>query len=450
MIIIVAAMVSSCVTKPYKTPQTAQLMDSLYRVLENRVDTTKNEADVSWQQFFTDPILVGYVAEALENNIDMRIAIKNIEKANSQLRSARSAYFPSISGSVGYGGEMTSNYPSVMAATNQVNLQLGWEIDLWGKIASAKRSSYASLLQQHDVVQAMQTTIVAQIASMYYTLVAYDAEVKVITETIANRRDYLAKTRDLKESSKVNEVAVQQAIAQLAEVNAALPSMQLAIIQTENAFKLLLGRPSGEIVRHPVINIMDAKLVTDIGYPAQLLVNRPDVRAAENSYRAAHEMWNVSRAAMYPALTISAEGSISDITNSHFGVLNLLGGLTQPIFNGRKLRTQREVAKLTAEQAELNFRKAILTAGQEVSNALAKQLKTKEMAIAKVVQLRSLKLAYEYSMELFDKGYATYIDVLIAQTGVYNIEMSLIQTYLDNLVARIELYKALGGGAKNS
>lgn len=441
-----ATLLMGCVAKPYKTPDTANMIDSLYRVLETKIDTAINESDVSWQEFFTDPILVGYIGEAVENNLDMKVALRNIDKANSELRSARAAYYPTISTSLQYGLDLMDS--KKMSTGNGLSAQFGWEIDLWGKIASAKRSAYATLFQQQDIYQGIQTTIVAQAATLYYTLVAYDAEVKVILETIENRKTYLETTRELKKSAKVNEVAVQQAVAQLAEVQAALPELELAIIQIENAFCTLLGRTSGDIVRHPVIDITDAKLVTAIGYPAQILSNRPDVRAAENAYRAAHEMWNVSRAAMYPSLTISATGSIADLTNSHFGTLNLLGGLTQPIFNARRLRAQKEIAKLTTEQAEFTFRKAILTAGTEVSNALAIQLKTKEMAKAQVVQLRALRLSYEYSMELFVNGYATYLDVLLAQTGVFNTEMTLIQTYLDNLNARIELYRALGGGSK--
>lgn len=444
VLIFVAAALSSCVTKPYIKPQTSNIIDSLYRVLERNIDTTTNEAEISYRAFFTDPILVAYMDSTIANNHDMQIAVKNIEIANAQLRMSRAAYFPSVTATAGYGINSQSN--TLPVSSDQWGLQVGWEIDLWGKIASAKRSAYATLWQQEDIRQGLQTTLVAQCATFYYTLVAFDAELAVINETITNRKKYLEITRQLKESAKVNEVAVQQAIAQLAEVHAALPQLELAIIQTENAFRLLLGQTSGSIVRHPIIDITDVKLVTSIGCPAHLLSNRPDVRAAENSYRAAHEMWNLSRAAMYPALTISANGSITDITNSHFGLLNVLGGLTQPIFNGRKLRTQRTVAELTAQQSALNFKKSVLLAGQEVSNALASQLKTKEMALAQVVQLRALDLSYEYSMELFVNGYATYLDVLVAQTGVFNTEMKLIQTYLDNLTARIELYRSLGGG----
>lgn len=439
-----ALLAVSCVTKPYKTPEVSRLTDSLYRVLEMSVDTTANEADVSWRAFFTDTMLVGYIDEALKNNLDMQSAFKNVQIAEAQLRQSRSAFYPSVNATLG-GGLGAESYKS-MAANYQIAAQASWEIDIWGKLASAKRSAYAQMLATEDTRQALQTSIVSQIATMYYTLVAYDKELEVIRRTIITRREYLKTTQALKNSAKVNEVAVQQAIAQLKEVEAALPKLELAIIQIENSFRLLLGKPSGTITRHPIIDIKDVKLVTLIGYPAQLLANRPDVRAAENNYRAAFEMWNVSRAAMYPSLTISAEGSISDIFDSHFGVLNLLGGLTQPIFNGRKLRTQKEVNKLTAEQAELNFRKTLLIAGQEVSDALATQVKTREMALAQVDQFKALQLSYDYSMELFINGYATYLDVLLAQTGVFNIEMSLIQTYLDNLTSRIEIYRALGGG----
>ncbi|MEF9950627.1 MAG: TolC family protein, partial [Mucinivorans sp.] len=444
--ILTIVVASGCVTKPYKSPDTTHVVDSLYRVLENQVDTSFSNADLGWRYFFTDTLLISYIEQALANNYDMRIALANIAKAEAQLRQSKAAYSPSFSASMGYGANMEAYRP--IQDMGQVGVKFGWEIDLWGKIASVKRSAYASLWAEQDTRLALQSTIIARLGTLYYTLVGYDAQKEVIEQTIINRKAYLVTTRQLKESAQVNEVAVQQAIAQLSEVEAAAPELDLAIVKTENAFRFLMGQISGPVVRHPVIDIKDVKLITRVGCPAQLLSNRMDVRAAEQKYRAAHEMWNMSRAAMYPSLTISADGNISDIFRNHFGTLNLLAGLTEPIWNGRKLRTQKEVARLTADQAEYTFQSTLLRAGQEVSDALASQLKTRDRALSQVVQLRSLRLAYEYSMELFVNGYATYLDVLLAQTGVFNTEISLIQTYLDNLNARIELYRALGGGAK--
>ncbi|MEG1371581.1 MAG: TolC family protein [Mucinivorans sp.] len=441
-----ALVLSSCVTKPYKSPDTSGVVDSLYRVLEAKVDTSACQADVSWREFFTDTVLVNYMEQALINNYDMRSALANIAKAESQFRQSKAAYSPSITVSMGYGADLDSKKPII--DVGQAGLQFGWEIDLWGKIASAKRSALAQLWAEQDTRSALQSTIVARLASLYYTLVVYDAQAEVINKAILNRSAYLETTRQLKQSAQVNEVAVQQAIAQLSEVQSAKVKLELAIIKAENAFRQLLGKPSGPVERHPVIDITDAKVITRIGYSSQLLANRSDVRAAEQKFRAAHQMWNMSRAAMYPSLTISATGNFTDIFRSHFGVLNLLAGLTEPIWNGRKLRTQKEVARLTADVAEYNFQNTLLRAGQEVSDALASQLKTRESAVAQATQLKALRLAYEYSLELFINGYATYLDVLLAQTGVFNTEISLTQTYLDNLNARIELYRALGGGAK--
>ena len=448
--IVAAWLAVGCIAvKPYKSPDTASMVDSLYRTLESGIDTSFNEADVSWRNFFTDTTLVSYIEECLAANFDMQIALRNIAKAEAQLKQGRAAYSPSLSVSGGYGvAQMPfgQNVSTVMNPADFWGAQFSWEIDLWGKITSAKRSALASLWAEQDTRRALQSTLVARVATLYYTLVAYDTELDVIRQTIANRRDYLETTRELKRSAKSNEVAVQQAIAQLAQAEAAHAQMELAVIKTENAFRALLAKPSGSVYRDPVLDITDAKLVEGIGVPAHLLSNRPDVRAAENQYRAAHELWNVSRAAMYPSLTISASGTLSSLFSGHFGTLDLLAGLTAPIWNGRKLRTQKELADLTAQQARLQFFQTVLRAGQEVSDALATQLKTKEMAKAQVVQLHSSRLAYDYSMELFVNGYATYLDVLVAQTNVFNIELSLIETYLQNLSARIELYRALGGG----
>ncbi|MEG1663781.1 MAG: TolC family protein [Mucinivorans sp.] len=442
---LVAIILSGCVTKKYKSPEVNFRVDSLYRVLESKVDTTMNTGEVGWENFFSDTVLQYHIQVVLSQNHDMLVAKKRMEQAYAQLRAARGAFWPSVSAQIG--GTLAAQDNHTLSLSPGITASASWEIDLWGKLASAKRASQASLSYSEDMQQALQTQLVAQTATYYYQLVAYDAERDIINETIINRAQYLDTIRIMKLSGKVNEVAVQQAVAQLGEVRAALPDIELAIIETENALSLLMGHPSDNVNRIKHIDFRNVKGLSNIGVPAQLLSNRPDVRAAEQNYRNAHELYNVSRAAMYPTLGISANGGIADVFNSHFGTLNLLASLTQPIFNGRKLRAQKEVNKLSAEQAAINFEKKLLEAGMEVSNALARQEKSTQKALAQIGQLDGYLKAYNYSFELFMNGYATYLDVLTAQTGVFNIQIALVDSYLANLSARIELYRALGGGS---
>lgn len=446
LVLAAGLMLGGCVIKPYKAPSAASLhMDSLYR---EAVDTSRNISQIPWREFFENKSLVDLIDSVLTKNLDLKIAVRRIDQSYSQLRSSRAAIAPSFTANVGYGGDFVLNSRGATHNPMQFNGSLGmsWEVDIWGKLLSAKRSSSAALWASEDTYQAVTSSLVAQTATAYYQLVALDLRREMIMETIDNRTAYLSTTMALKESGKVDEVAVQQAISQLEEVRAAMSEVELAISQAENAVSLLLGENS-----HKIIRVTDMAFayrdMHSAGYPAQLLAFRPDVRAAEMNYRSKHELWNVARASLYPTLSLSATGTTS-LLDAHSVVLNVLSGLTQPIFNGRRLRAQKEIAEAEAAISELEFRKTVLTAAKEVNNALVSINKTGEQAEAQVRQLDALKKAYEYSEELFVNGYATYLDVLVAQTGVFTVQMSLIDTYLANLTSRIELYRALGGGVK--
>lgn len=455
MVLFATLLVTGCVIKPYKTPTVLPTGNSLYRIDSTQLDSA-NIATVPWNQFFTDPLLCELIDSVLVNNIDLQVAVRNVEKSFQYLRQKRAEIAPSLSAGTLPGASASVsglirqyNKPSWSA---DISLGASWEIDIWGKLLSAKRAAHAQMMADGDTYHAVMTTLIAETAKAYYTLVSYDIQREIIETTIRNRSEYLQKTRDMKKSAMVNEVAVQQALAQMADAMAALPEIELAIELTENQISLMLGGVPRKIERSSAIDLEGIEFGEAVGYPVQLLANRPDVRAAEMSYRNAFELYNVSRAAMYPSLALNATGNwnttMFSAVNAHLLALNVGAGLVQPIFNARKLRTQKNVAKLTTEQAELQFKQSILNAGAEVSNALISTRKYREKALNQRIQLVALRKAYDYSIELFDKGYANYLDVLVAQTGVYNTQISLINTLLSGINSRIELYRALGGGVE--
>ena len=437
----------SCVTKSYKTPELDFKADSLYRALEMQVDTSVNTGQIHWREFFTDTILKNHIDTVIAKNYSFKVAVKNIEKAYASLQMSRAAFSPFLSAGTASASADIAQHADPKY-TGNLMLSASWEIDIWGKLLSAKRADIAKLQASEDGLQALQTQLVAQTATAYYQLVTFDTEMDIIEETISVRAQYLDTLRLMKKAGRVNEVAVQQARAQLEDVKAALPQMELAVLKVENAMSILMGKTPHNIARINKLDFMDSKVMVDVGVPAQLLAFRPDVRAAEKNYRSAFEMYNVSRAAMYPSLTLSAQGIFGDVWNAHFLALNALASLTQPIWNGRKLRTQKTVADLTAQQSAFEFQNTVLNAGKEVSDAIATQVKTRDIAKAQERQLDAYQKAYDYSFELFINGYATYLDVLTAETGVYSTQMKLLNTYFNNISARVELYRSLGGGAE--
>jgi len=246
---------------------------------------------------------------------------------------------------------------------------------------------------------------------------------------------------------------VLQANAQLASAKAYLPQIQASIALMENNLCLLLGTTPKAIARSGNIDLtLFHPEILSTGVPAQLLGNRPDVQAAEYALCSAHEQFNAARAAMYPQLTLTgsvgpdAKGLENWFNMPGSLLWNVIGGLTQPILNGRTLKTQKTIAQLQEDAAYLFFKQTLLNAGNEVSNALASIQFTTQQAAYQKEQVESLEKAYEYSQELLINDYATYLDVLLAQNNVLSSQLALYSTYNTIIQQKITLYRALGGG----
>jgi len=421
-------------------------------------DTTNSLALVSVRDFYADPFLQQLITEALDSNVDVRLAINRLAQISQYVLQSRAVLYPNLS--IGLSGSISdvSKYGnSARPANPYTELQLaataGWEIDLWGKLSSAKRSQQAQYFQQEATVRAIQTQIAADIASAYYRLITLDRQRAVTEKSIDSYTNYLQTVEDLKKSAQVTEVAVLQAKSQLASAQAYLPQIDASVAVEENNICLILGKTPIAVSRSSDFDLTLFHSETPaVGVPAGLLSNRPDVQAAEFALRSAHEQFNAARAAMYPQLTLTgsvgpdAKGLANWFDMPASLLWNVLAGLTQPILNGRTLKTQKEVARLQEDAAFISFKQTLLNAGNEVSNALASIRFISRQAAYQKEQVDALKKAYEYSQELLVNGYGTYLDVLSAQNSVLSSELSLYSTY-DNIVQqKIILYRALGGG----
>ncbi len=445
-LIVVGLMLSSCVVKKYETPSGDKLrLDSLYRYVS---DTTNNIAQTPWRDIFVDENLQNLIDTVLVGNIDMKQAVLRVDQAYAMLRTSRAQIAPSVGIGANYSGGMdltTKKYSDGL----DVSL-FSWEIDLWGKLYANKEAAKADFWQTREAAVAARQSLIAATATAYYQISALDAKKAVIEEAIRNRAEYLTTTEDLKASGKVNEVAVQQAIAQLSEVKAALPEINMAIEMAESSIALLAGRTSLEFERTDLREGVCDVNVLGTGLPVQLLSFRSDVKAAEMNYRAKHYLFMASRAAMYPSLKLGVSFNITDFVSAQNTILGMLGGLTAPIFNGRRLRSAKEVAEAEAKIAELEFQKTLFNAVVEVNDAVLSVRSYDSIVKHQSVQLEALEKAYEYSGDLFLSGYANYLDVLVAQTSVYNIQQQIIGSYLGTMTSRIELYRALGGGGDDA
>jgi len=448
---------SGCgVTTPYNRP--AQLpVDGLFRTYTG-IDTTHSTATDAVLDFYNDPLLQQLITEALESNLDVRQAVNHLAQASELVMQRKAAFYPTLSfGLTGTVFDESKYGNATRLSKPYTDLRLaataGWEADIWGKLGSLKRAQQAQYLQQESTLRAVQTQLVADVASAYYQLITLDNQRVVTEQNIESYTHYLNTVKALKQSAQVTEIAVLQANAQLASAQAYLPQMNAAIAFEENYICLLLGKTPAAIPRTSLFDLTRFHPEwLSTGIPAQLLTNRPDVQAAEYALCAAHEQFNAARAALYPQLTLSgAVGPDAKGLENWFNMpgslfWNLIGGLTQPVLNGRTLKTQKEIARLQEDAAYLSFKQTLLNAGNEVSNALASILFATQQADYQREQVESLKKAYDYSQELLINGYATYLDVLSAQNSVLSSELALFTTYNTIIQQKIILYRALGGG----
>lgn len=444
-------LVSCFAAKNYERPQVVN--EANYRT-ENLPQDTLSIATLSWKELFTDPLLQGYIEEGLKNNMDIRVALQQIRIAEAYVKQGKAGYFPSLNGNARYTHQElpAQNQFGNISSIDQYELSAGlsWEADIWGKIRSNERAAQAAYLQTVAAHQAVKSRLIANIASVYYQLLALDEQTRVTEETIATRSKGLETTQALKEAGNVTEVGVKQTEAQLYTAQGILIDLKNQARLLENAMSILLGSAPHEIARGSLEN-QNISIDLKTGIPAQLLRNRPDVMAAEYSLMNAFELTNAARASFYPSLTLSATGGFQNIEidklfNANSLFATLIGGLTQPIFNKRQIRTQYEVSQAQQEQAYLDFRLAVLTASKEVSDAMYKYEAATQKIEVNQKEFEAYNLATDYSEELLDNGFANYLEVLNAQENALNSSLNLINTKNNQLQSIVDLYEALGGG----
>jgi len=448
--------VQSCfVAKDYKRPA-AVVNEANFRTDVIAKDSV-SVASVSWKEIFTDSQLQALINQGLQNNLDIRTALQNVAVAEAYAKQGKAGYLPTLTIGPKYTNTVTSANTQFGAVLGKQYLSqyelsgsLSWEADIWGKIRSNQRGVAATYLQTIEAHKAVKSQIVASIANSYYTLLALDEQKKILDQTLINREQSLETTKALKEAGTVTEVAVNQTDAQLYNVKSQLVDVENSIKLNENILSVLLGANPEKIDRSSLESqVINAQL--SVGVPAQLLENRPDVKAAEFGLINSFESVNIANANFYPSLTITANSGIQGIhieklfdAQSVFS--SVIAGLTQPILQQRKLRTQKEVALANQEIALINYRNKILTASKEVSDALYNYDAAVKKAELKQKEFTSYDNAIKNSEELLNYGMVNYLDVITARDNGLNAELSIVNAKLASLNSMVELYRAVGGG----
>jgi outer membrane protein, multidrug efflux system len=425
--------------------------DSLYRDVDN--PDTAGIANIPWMQMFTDPKLQTLIREGISNNYDLKIAVARIKQAEANLLQSKAAFLPTLDAGPQYTrGKATALQGGVNGNIFDLSGNASWEIDLWGKLKGAKNAALASLLQSYAYRRAVQTQLVANIASDYFNLLADDKELTITLQTADSYKNDVETNKALKQANRVNEASVAQSEANRYAAEVTIPDLRNNIRQMENAISVLVGRQPGLIQRDSIdMEVVDTSLQT--GLPAQILSNRPDVQEAEYNVRYYFEQINVARAYFYPSLTITAQGgwqsaTIGSLFNSASLFGNVAGGLVQPIFNKGLNKQRLQVAKAQYEEFVLTFQQTVLGAGQEVSNALYSYQSAQNKIAIRNHQLEALKRSVDYTRLLLKGGYVTYTDVLTSEQGYLAAQLSSVNDRLQQLTAIVSLYQSLGGGWK--
>jgi NodT family efflux transporter outer membrane factor (OMF) lipoprotein len=451
---------SSCyVTRKYERPK--MTTENLYRTdnLADSVSLTTDStsmAELSWRNLFTDTLLKQYIDTALNNNIDVRIALQNINIAAAYVKQSKAEFAPALNGSLDITYTKNSKNSALGRINNgsigqfQLGANLSWEADIWGKIKAQEQADQAAYLQSIEAQRAIKTRLVAAVATTYYQLMMLDAQINITKASIKSRDSSLLTTKALKEAGQLTAVAVKQTEAQLYQAKLILINLKQQERVLENALCLLLNEPSHPIKRG-ILKEQSINTPLKIGVPADLLANRPDVREAEYGLIQAFELTNVAKSNFYPSLTITASGGIQSTDLTNWFSLNSLfssiaGGLLQPILNHRQIRTQYEVAQSQQQQSLLRYQQVLLTSGNEVSNALYDyQLLSQSIALQEK-QSQAYLVAVNYSEQLLINGRANYLEVLTARQNVLSTQLDLANARFERLASIIQLYEALGGG----
>ncbi|HXD76378.1 MAG TPA: efflux RND transporter permease subunit, partial [Puia sp.] len=463
-----AVMFSSCVTRKYQSPGMA-VAGSLYRQdsVQAITDTVGGRADTAgmaalpYRAIFADTVLQGLIDEGLHENPDLKVAMERMNEARENFQQSGAAFLPDLNGNATLNRSKQSaaalNIPPayigsfpLTTTTYQLGLSSTWEADIWGKLKSSRRSYLATFLQTEAAKRVVQTQLVADIATYYYQLLSYDEQLTITQQTVKNRTDDVTTMKALKESGLATGAAVVQSEANQASAELLVPDLKRNIRETENALSILLGRVPGEIRRGTLAEQVPFAALQS-GVSSLLMRNRPDVQEAEYAFRAAFESVNVAKTYFYPQLTITAQGGYSNLTIKDFFLnsvfYNLVGGLTQPIFNKRLNKTRLHVAQAQQAEAFYGYQKTLLTAGAEVSNSFFAYQTAYEKQATRREQIGSLEKAVDYTKELLKYSSATnYTDVLTSEQSLLAAQLDGVNDRLQQLQAIVDLYKALGGG----
>jgi multidrug efflux system outer membrane protein len=457
--LLLAGAAAGCTVGPdYKRPVVA--VPETYRGAAAPEPTATDAAsigDQAWWDVFQDDQLRELIRTALQQNLDLRIAATRILEAQAQLGITRADQFPTVDGGASTSRNRVAKsvvpFPlePYQSSEFQLTATAAWEIDFWGKYRRATEAARASLLASEWGRRAVATSLVSQVASGYFEMRAFDLQLDVATRTLASRRESLRLTEVTTRGGATSLVDVREAEQLVFNAAATIADLERQIAQQENYLSVLLGRNPSDVPRGASLEQQTHLPEVPVGLPSSLLERRPDIRQAEQLLIAANANIGVARAAYFPQISLTASGGVespalSNLFTTPAGLWSIGAGLTQPIFNAGRIRSRVALSKAQQEEAALTYQNTIQQSLREVSDALVGYRKGRDFREQQQLLNRSAADARRLAEIRYRGGATSYLEVLDSDTRMFSAELGVTQAELAELLAFVQIYRALGGG----
>jgi multidrug efflux system outer membrane protein len=412
-------------------------------------------ADEKWAQVFAEPELQTLIRTALTNNYDLRIAAQHVLEQQAQVQITRAQQFPQITGG---GTGIGASIPPVAGANigsplafGSFNLGASWIPDFWGLYRRQTEAARAQLLAQTWAQRAVQLSLVQQVATAYLELRALDRQIEITRQTLNVRQDSVKLTETLERGGSAPLSDVRQAEQLLYTASSQLPQLEQQVQQQENALSYLLGANPGPVAHTDPNALTPPPQDVPTGIPSKLLARRPDIQQAEQTLIEANAQIGVARAQFFPQLSITASAGLggnefSNLFDISGKTIYGIGSLTQPIFEGGKLRGQLRLAKETEKEMVLSYQRAIAGAFRDVSNALIALNKQRAFREQQEKLVFAAQDATRLARVRYQGGAAAYLEVLTTDSTLYAAQLNLVGAQQGEALALVQLYSALGGG----
>ncbi len=451
--LVAVSTIAGCVVGPaYKAPDVTPVAQFRHQVGPSEATSI---ADLPWWSIFNDKALQSLITESLTNNYDLQVAVSRIEQARALVGVARADFYPQI-GYQGIAGREKGFYPLEGSGGNVTFNAFGalinaaWELDVWGRIRHATDAARASLYAQEDVRRGVMLTLVSSVAASYFSLLEFDRELAIANES----RDIYRQTLDLFtarfQAGRDSKLGVTRAQAAYDSSGASIANVNRAIAQQENALSVLLGAYPKAISRGMALT-EQVTPQTPLGLTTDVLKRRPDIQQAEQAMIGANAEVGIAVANFYPTIGLGAlfgvqSPKVDDMFKSESTIWNIGASIAGPIFQGGRLKSAYQAQQAFWDQTIAQYKQTIIGAFRETSDALIARQTLVDQRTAIQSQVVALKESVDLATERYTAGRASYFEVLDAQQQLFPAESALAQTQRDQLLALVNLYKALGGG----